>query len=670
MPAAARSRPFTRSSLPVALAVVGLLAIHFALAVGSKRHESTTSDELVHLTAGFSYWENRDYRLHPENGILPQRWAALPTWLHGATFPPLAGNEYWQTSDAWVVGHQFFYEMGEDHFPRLMAGRAMIACFSVAIGALVFFWSRQLFGNAGGLISLGFFAFCPAFLAHGALVTSDVCMALFFLGACGAWWRHLHVGTPGSWWLSAVSVGLAFVAKFTAVLLLPMLLGITLVWIFGSPPLPLGRRLVSSRSHKLVVAAISAVGHGLVAAAVIWAFYGFRFAAFNPELPAANHFIRPFSAVVAHIGGIGDVIQTAARLHALPEAFLYGFAYVVETTQFRAAFLNGEYSLTGWPSFFVWAFFLKTSLPVLIASLAVLPFAVQRWRARGRANFQRDVYRLTPLLILFGVYWGFSLKSHLNIGHRHLLPIYPPLFIALGSLAPAGIGRPKTIGLAVLGLLGWHVTEAATTAPHFIAYFNSLAGGPRNGWRHLVDSSLDWGQDLPGLKTWLTINNPYNRPVFLSYFGTGEPAYYKISARRIASIDNFKFPRFYVPLEEGLYCISATLLSQVYSPHRGPWSFAFEQRYQALRVVEDTKTREALQRSSTSERWQEIIQEYDSLRFARLCHYLRARAPDAQIGYSIFIFRLTREEVTRATAGSLADWSTLIEQALPSSPPP
>lgn len=664
MPAAVRSRPFTRSSIPIALAVFGLLALHFALAVGSKRHESTTSDELVHLTAGFSYWEHDDYRLHPENGILPQRWAALPTWLKGAKFPELAGNDYWRTSDAWVVGHQFFYETGEDHFPRLMAGRAMIALFSVATGLMVFFWSRQLFGNAGGLISLGFFAFCPTFLAHGALVTSDVCMALFFLAASGAWWRHLHAGTAGTWCLSVVAVSLAFVAKFTAVLLLPMLLGMTLVWAMGPQPLHVGRRVLSSRWHKLTAAGFSALAHGLVAAAVIWAFYGFRFSAFNPALPAADHFIRPLEVIARDIGGLGEFIKAAGRVHALPEAFLYGFAYVVETTRFRSAFLNGEYSFTGWSSFFVWTFFLKTTLPVLAACLGVLGVALHRWFERGRTNFPKDLYRLTPLLLLLGVYWGFSIRSHLNIGHRHLLPIYPPLFIAMGALGPALLNRPKTIGIAVLGLLGWHAVEAARTGPDFIAYFNPVAGGAKNGHRHLVDSSLDWGQDLPGLKTWLDANNSRRDTVFISYFGTGEPAYYNLSARRIAFINNFKFPRSYVPLEEGIYCISATSLSQVYSDYRGPWTLAFEKRYQQLRALEEVKIREGFERDLSGEQWQEIIREYDFLRFARLCHYLRVRTPDAEIGYSICLFRLTRDEVARATAGSLADWSALIEQAV------
>jgi 4-amino-4-deoxy-L-arabinose transferase-like glycosyltransferase len=377
--------PFSphRSRLTL-LAVIALLLVHFVLAVGSKLRESTTADELVHLTGGVSYWRNHDYRLHPENGIFPQRWAALPAWLAQAKFPPLAGNDYWRTSNVWDMGYQFFYETGGDHFPWLMAGRAMIALFSVATGALVFFWSRRLFGNAGALVSLVLFTFCPTFLAHGALATSDVCTAFFFLAATGAWWRHLHDGRARIWWLSALTLGLAFVTKYSAVLLLPMMVIMAAIRALAPEPLAFGRRIFSTRAAKFGAAALSAAGHAVVVVLMIWAFYGFRYSAFNPLLPPADHFIRPW-AVMEQPGGISvRVIHTLANLHALPEGFLYGFVYVLKTVAMRAAFLNGDYSVTGWPTFFLWAFLLKTTVPLLLICALVTGVATRRCLGGGR----------------------------------------------------------------------------------------------------------------------------------------------------------------------------------------------------------------------------------------------------------------------------------------------
>lgn len=667
--AAAPGKP--RRHPAVTAAIVGLLAVHFLLAVGSKLGESTTSDELVHLTGGMSYWQNHDYRLHPENGILPQRWAALPAWLGGAAFPPLAGNDYWRTSDAWVIGHQFFYESGEDHFPRLMAGRAMIALFSVATGLLVFAWSRRLFGDAGGLVSLAFYAFCPTFLAHGALVTSDMCMTFFFLAAVGAWWRHLHDGRWRIWWLSAFTLGLAFVAKYSAVLLPPMLVLMAAVRALAPGPLQFGRWRFASRAGKFGAAALSAAGQAVVAMLVIWAFYGFRASAFNPSLPPADHFIQPWAFFEAGLGPAARALHALADLHVLPEGWLFGLTYVLETSSMRAAFLNGAYSTKGWPEFFLWCFLLKTTLALLAACGLAGWTAWRRWATGG--DWRRDLYRVTPLVVLFVVYWLASVASHLNIGQRHLMPTYPVLFIAAGSLGAWFARRHVVRSTLVAGLLGWQVLTAVLTAPHFLAYFNALGGGPRDGWRHLVDSSLDWGQDLPGLATWLREHNtgPAAQPVYLSYFGSGEPHYYRLEATRLPFVNAFKWPPMWYEPGAGIYCVSATMLQQVYSEFSGDWTMAREREFQALRT-QDALFREYWRnpagRPGPDETLERAWARYDLLRFARLCHYLRVRPSDAHVGHSIFIYRLGAAELAAATSGSLADWTRLIEQAVAPKP--
>ncbi len=641
--------------------VAGLLALHFALAVGSKINESTTSDELVHLTGGYNFDHNNDYRLQPENGVLPQRIAALPAVLAGTKFPELKDNVYWRTSDAWVLGHQFFYETGDDHFPRLMAGRAMIALFSVATGLLVFLWSRSLFGDTGAVVSLVFFTFEPSFLAHGALATSDVCMAFFLLASVGAWWRHLHDGRARWWWLSAVTFGLACVAKFSAPLLLPIFVVLAFIRALAPEPLRLLGRDWTSRGGKFGAAALSAFGQGLVAMLIIWAFFGFRYAAANPALPPFDHFIRPWEWIDTHIALSGKFIRGMAAWHLLPEGYLYGMAYVLETSQFRSAFLNGQYSVTGWPTFFIYAFLYKTTLPALLAAATSLVLLLRRhvW------------YRFAPLAVLFLVYWAFSITSHLNIGHRHILPTYPVLFIAMGTLGAWLVSRrPAWIAAAVV-LLGWHAVESARVGPHYLAYFNELAGGPANGHRHLVDSSLDWGQDLPGLKGWLDAHAAPGEPVFLSYFGTGEPDYYHIRAQRLPFVNGFNLPQPWVPLRPGLYCISATMLEHVYSPIRGDWTPALEREYQDLRQLEpaltayygDPAQRAEMDKAASPEKWRRAGIRHDLLRFARLCHYLRVRQPDANVGYSIFIYRLNAAELAAATTGSLAEWQALVDGA-------
>lgn len=653
-----------RSKFLLPLAVAALLVLHVGLALWAAGGESVTADEILHVTGGYFYNRYGDFRLQPENGVLPQRWAALPAWLSGAPSPPLENNIYWRTSDASVMGHQLFYETGHDHWPMLMAARTMIVIFSAGTGLLIFCWSRALFGTAAGFLALIFFALCPNILAHAALATSDTVSIFFLLAAAGAFWRHLCAPTLPSGALSAVVFGLACVAKYSAALLLPMF-ALLLIWRVVTEKTPAERR------RWLVRTPLTILGHGAATVLIIWAFYDFRYTAFAPGVPPADHFIRPWEQVLPVIGLHGRVVEFCRTWKLLPEAFLYGYAWVIESVQARAAYLAGDYSTSGWVSFFPLAFLWKTPLALLAATVCGLGVVLRRW-AGNRTLIGRDSLAVAPLLVLFAVYWAFSLTSKLNIGHRHILPTYPVLFILAGGLAAPGVFTGAWRAVLPMALVLGQVAANARVAPHYLAYFNEIAGGPDEGYRHLVDSSLDWGQDLPGLKTWLD-EHASGEPAFLSYFGTGEPAYYGLRVHRLPFFNNFKFPVYYTPLTAGVYCISATMLQQVYSPVRGPWTVELEKEFQQLRALEpafagytrDPKIRAELVSTMSADRWQRTITRYDILRFARLCYYLRVRAPEAKIGYSIFIYRLSAAEVAGATAGPVSAWAKLIENAAP-----
>ena len=122
--------------------------------------------------------------------------------------------------------------------------------------------------------------------------------------------------------------------------------------------------------------------------------------------------------------------------------------------------------------------------------------------------------------------------------------------------------------------------------PHYLAYFNVLAGGPESGYRHLVDSSLDWGQDLPGLKRWLEAAEGHSAApaaVYLSYFGSGNPAVYGIDARQIYSYQDWRAAPPLYELTGGIYCVSATMLQSLYTRAPGPWAAPYERAYQVAR---------------------------------------------------------------------------------------
>ncbi|MDO8539569.1 MAG: glycosyltransferase family 39 protein [Opitutaceae bacterium] len=650
-----------RASPGFLVTVAVLLAgLHAVLAVTATVDKSMTADEIAHLTAGHAYNVRGDFRMQPENGNLPQRLAALPLGVARVALPD-PNTPSWRRADIWNYGHTFFYESGMTVDWWLFLGRGMIALVSAATGLLIFAWSRALFGWTGGFVSLALFVCSPTFLAHGALATSDVVMTFFFLASVGAWWRHLeHPGALGAA-LSAVVFGLSFVAKFSAVLLGPMLALCALGWALGAVR-TMGRKLVLARLIRTTAV------HAVTAWAIIWMFYGLRFAAFAPELAADASFNHGWGFVLTGLGRPAPVIAELKDWHVLPEAWMYGFTFVLQFARARGAFLNGEYSFTGWAHFFPFAFLVKSTVPLLLLTGGVVVMALRKPRAAATAVWIR--YRsLIPLAALFVVYWLTSVGSNLNIGHRHILPTYPVLFIAAGWVGQALTRRPLFVRLAVAAAVVWQAAESWRIRPHYLAYFNQIVGGPANGWRHLVDSSLDWGQDLPTLKVWLDRHAPGEK-VYLSYFGTGEPAYEGIKATALPTLPQVGPPRPWHRLTGGVYAVSATMLQHVYSTIRGEWTLKLEREYQELRTLEPTflafqtdgARRAELLRDMPQPRWAGLWQRYELLRFARLCYCLRARQPDGIPGYSILVYRLTDAEVRAATAGSLGEWAALIEK--------
>ena len=343
---------------------------------------------------------------------------------------------------------------------------------------------------------------------------------------------------------------------------------------------------------------------------------------------------------------LNHAISTAKTLHLLPEAYLYGMAYTYASSQLRPAFLDGNWSMTGFIDFFPRAFLYKTSLGLLgLLVLAVIAIFISKRRGPTAARYstspaQFAAYNATPVVILSSTYALAAVTSHLNIGHRHILPVYAALYILAGASGLIFHLRSSRFlyGL-VLIVLSSIVIESLVNRQRYLSFFNCLAGGPENGYKHLVDSSLDWGQDLPALAEWLLRrSSSVRQPVYLAYFGTGSPRYYGIDAISLPHADG-------TLLRGGTYCISATTLQQVYSRAMGKWCIGYEQVYQRLR----THTYATAQENNAAIAQPAILED---LRFARLCAALRQRVPLTTINGSILIYQLSDETVQQAVDGS------------------
>jgi hypothetical protein len=665
--------------------VAALLAVFAVLAWSATRDKSTTFDEMAHMTAGTAYWKTSDYRFHPENGILPQRLESLPLLLMGAKLPD-TNQPAWNASDVWNFGYQFFYRLGNNLDRMLWWARGSIVLLGVLLGWIVYEWSRRLFGVVGGLVSLVACVFCPSILAHSALATSDIAATLLFVASLVTFWTMLRRVSVGTVSASAIVMGLLFVTKFSAVLILPTTIMLLVIRLAKNRPLiVVGRHgigLIYGRIRQVMIFSGVLAVHAITVFAIIWACYGFRGEMFRDAEPGRDK--TYFVDVVDKLPGsgiLGRAVRFAYDHRVLPQPYLYGFAVTLEFSKSRASFLNGERGSTGWWTFFPYAFLVKTPLPTFGLMLAAAWAAVANWTnvygspdkfgAIIRRRAMRGLYRTAPLWVFMAIYWGVAIGTNLNIGHRHILPTYPMMFILCGAAGYWITLRAKWPTRIVAILVVLLAVESLTMYPHYLAYFNQIVGGPRYGYRHLVDSSLDWGQDLPGLKRWLDEKQDpawRDHPVFLSYFGTGSPQYYGLDVDLLPNTPSWNRNEFFM-LQPGTYCISATMLPCTYLLPWEKWNDAYEAQYQrdkkTIAEMIELQRRDpgAYERivadpaqSELAKRMSDTLHRFDEFRFARLCAYLWRREPDDSVGHSILIYHLDANDLNAALNQPFQKW--------------
>ena len=656
--------------------VVLLFGTLFAASVISfSRNASPTYDEVAFLPAGYSYLRWDDYRLSPDHPPLAKQLAALPL-LWRINWPAQVDLQSGEVSTqpetdsesslrrAWAMsfedstayydfGRNFLYGIRPGALPppeanpsRAMAlpdpesfynpadnlvfwGRMPILLLGLGLALLVFLWAREWFGLGRGILSLALFCFDPNFIAHSGLVTTDVGISLFLFGAVYFLWRICRRLEAASVVLFLLFFGLAFVTKFSAVLLLPIFWLTVLGRMLSPEPMLIGaagKVRLASRTSKMTLFAGLFGAALLTTYATIWASYSFRYsAAKNPEtaakaeaqilrtvnpasgspggavesrIPHRELGYFPIEAAVrgsaatkkllaaAPLGQVsnddilkimdevppglgGKLILFAQKHRLLPEAFIYGFAHTEMKSYMRGTFLLGNYSNTGFYSYFFYVFLLKTPLPALLLIIIALVLSLLKCTQR----------RLVPVFLLApaGLYFLVAVMSHLNLGVRHLLHIYPFLYVLAGGLVlELDRCRRTTRIVALLVMVGAIAVSSRivffparglkwqTVAPHYLAYFNELAGGPANGFKELADSNLDWGQDLKNLKLWLVAHD-IKEPIYLCYFGMADPRFYQIAHYNMPGGCLFE-PQvgFDVLQPGGIIAISATDLQGVY----------------------------------------------------------------------------------------------------------
>jgi hypothetical protein len=300
-----------RLKMPVWSFAAGLIILQMILVAIIVHGESLTFDEGDHIFAGYMMWHSGDYGLNPEHPPLVKLVATLPLLQEKLWVPTLQqrmfkgeayrdGRDFMERNDG--PGHRLIFRM------RLAAG-----VFAVGLSVMVFLMGSKLFGESAGLLALLLVVFEPNVLANSDLVTTDVGVACFFLATIYCFYRYARQPSLIRLLLTGLVAGLTLSAKHSGILLAPMLLGLTLVEIACAER---GRR---KRMAGTLLGGFAAIV--VLAVVVLWAFYGFRYAA----RPAGLVMNPTLSEYAAPLKGVNSwLIGHLANWRLLPESYLMG----------------------------------------------------------------------------------------------------------------------------------------------------------------------------------------------------------------------------------------------------------------------------------------------------------------------------------------------------------
>jgi len=528
--------------------ILGVFAVVYTtLAVASYVQKSATWDEPMHLTAGYVALVERDYRVDPSHPPFLRMWAALPLlFLPSPAIDTGAINRVSSAqwlSQSYEFARRFLY-VDNDADRLLSAARFMVVLWGVALGILLFCWTNEWLGFVPAVLALGFFTLEPNLAAHATLITTDLGVTCFVFGAVYFLWRTCRRPRASDVAGVAIFAALACVTKFSGVVLWPILACLVAVAVVHRSP-------VSMKTAASILGVAAAATF-----AAVWAIYAFRHA---PS--ASGEWIFNFTDAPSMrsqaplLTGLGAWLDSH---RILPNAFIQGFVYTQVSSQQMPGFLAGNISADGWWYYFPIAFLIKTPSALIVLFFAGLVVYVKRRRELEIAN---ELFVVVPIV----VYLGVAMTSGINLGLRHILPIYPFVLLIGVAAAKELMAARRPIGrIALAAVAVFWLVRYADHYPRTLTYFNLFVGGSSNGYKYLVDSNLDWGQHLKLLKRWMDERGVSH--VNLAYFGTADPAYYGIDCTHLPGAPTFALPLIAKPKLPGYVAISATVLSGVYLP--------------------------------------------------------------------------------------------------------
>ena len=471
------------------------------------RATSPTTDEVAfHMVNGYAYLKTHDYRMSPANPALLRQWMALP-WLF---FKPKLNldNVSWREADSVPFAVDFFYRDNRAIADKLLySARFMNLLLGFALALIVTVWSRRLYGEWGGVLSLSFYTLCPNFLAYSSIAHTDIGVTLFVTLSGFGLWKYLVSGRRGDFALFAAAFGLACAAKHNALVFFAPFLAVILF--------KKGWKIFFQAAFWLPVSAFLA----------IWTSYGFEFKPLLwegvPRIAEKLSYVAVFSEkLFPGNTGMKEFLRYASQNFPVPiPSYLLGFAGLLRSHQDPYT----HYAFGRWMTGSVWYFYFfsfasKMTLPFLglLAARAVL------FRKTNSPGGWENAVVLLPTAFLTAI----TMFDSTGIGVRYLFPFIPMLFVWIGGLVKLAENGNRLWTVILSAAVALNAATVWPVFPNYLSYFNPAAGGVERGLHLTRGSDVDWGQGLKALKTYL--DRERIPKISLRYFGTADPSFYGI----------------------------------------------------------------------------------------------------------------------------------------------
>jgi len=504
--------------------VSSLLFVASVLVLLSNFNTSPVWDEPTYIAAGYFFLKTGNPAMMAGEPMLAKEIAALPLLAVQPSLPSDA-NSYVDFSYV-KFAYDFFYQSGNNPNLILFLSRLPFILLFIGLGLVVYRWSSQLYGKRAGVFAVFLYSFSPLILANAGVALTDFVVTAFIFLTIYFFWRFLQSPNKRFVILTGISLGLALASKATANYLYPiMILLFFIAWRRKQlPNLPWSSLYMffSNRFRPAVTVVSFMLIISVIAAAVVWIVFGFQFGTLAGEAGSARYLdvaLDELSAAFPDTPQLSSLAETAATKIPVPfpsYIAMHGIGLHAALKPRISGYLNGNTYVGGkWQYYFV-AFFLKTPLPFLL----ILFFTILALPLFHHKQVLNEYFLLLPAVFLFLVF----LPAQFNVGLRHLMPIYPFLFVFSSKLANLISLRRFLFSLLIVALSLWYVFGTISIHPHYNAYFNEFVG-PENGHKYLV--SLSEGSNLPRLKAYM--DEQRISSIQLGYVGNADPAYYGIN---------------------------------------------------------------------------------------------------------------------------------------------